>query len=202
MQFAIAMLAVAAFLLITGVVGHDTEVGQGGIALKVHGKVGPVPRIILFIASAIALVLAVVSFLVALPSTEGRAQEPGSPSAIPTASSSSSGNLSQPTGATLSLLVGIRPQLGQVDEDMALMLDDKVIARWHADQANPSRTLTLHVTAGSYSYSFQGNYGFYDSAGILQHRAAAGSGEITLTEGLHLGVNYLGGDVFQLVTLP
>jgi hypothetical protein len=194
MQFAIAMLAVATFLLITGVVGHDTEMG-GRIALKVHGKVGPVPRFILFIASGIALVLAVLSFVTVLPVSGGTAPGPAN-SSLPT------GNTGQRNEVTASLTAGIRPQLGQVDENMSLMLDDHVIATWSADRTNPSKALTLHVGAGTHAYKIQGNYAFYDPAGILQRHAAMGSGEITLTDGLHLAINYLGNDIFQLVAFP
>jgi hypothetical protein len=202
MQFAIAMLVVATFLLITGVVGHDTEMGHGGIVLKVRGKVGPVPRFILFIASGIALVLAVLTFITTLPVTDGTAQGIGNPSPIPANPSASLGNASQRTEVTVSLLVGIRPQLGQVDENMTLAFDDHIITTWSADQTNPSKTLTLHATAGTYVYRIQGNYSFYDPSGTMQRHVATGSGEITLTEGLRLGINYLGNDTFQLITFP
>ncbi len=181
MTFAIAMLIVAAFLLVTGVVGHDTEVGHGGLSLKVTGKVGYIPRFVLLIASAVTLLLALAFAL----------DSPESPSPAP-----------RPGTVGFSVLVGIRPQLGQQSENLELLLDGSPAGAWSADQTRPVQTLNLQAGEGTHSYEIRGDYSYIDQSGALQQRQAYGSGQVTVSAGARLAVSYESDGQFRLVAIP
>ncbi len=61
--FLIALLVIATVFLCVGVIGRGVEAGSGTFTLKIEGKVGPVPRVIFVIFSAINYVAAIVLFL-------------------------------------------------------------------------------------------------------------------------------------------
>ena len=178
MTFAIAMLIVAAFFLVTGVVGHDTEVGHGGLSLKVTGKVGYIPRFVLLIASAVTLLLALAFAL------DGPRTPP------------------PPPPVSFSVLVGIRPQLGQQSENLELLLDGSPAGAWSADQTRPVQTLNLRAAEGAHSYEIRGDYSYIDQSGALQQRQAFGSGQVTVSAGARLAVSYESDGRFTLVAIP
>lgn len=76
MEFPIALLTIAAFLFLTGVVGHDTEASGAKFAFKVTGKVGPLPRVVLTIASGVTLTLALALYAVELSEAQPTPPQP------------------------------------------------------------------------------------------------------------------------------
>lgn len=188
MQFPIALLALAAFLFITGMVGHGANVtGPMGLKIGLEGRVGPFPRVVFVVVGSGVALAALVTFVLALP-------EPGAPP-DPTPVPSPI-----PTTATVSVLVGIRPQLGQVSENMKLIVDNRTAASWSADQQHPTETVALSLPPGPHSYQMQGTYSYVLPSGAVTQQQATGSGSFTVSDGARLAVNYVSAtNQFELV---
>jgi hypothetical protein len=88
------------------------------------------------------------------------------------------------------VFVGIRPQLGQLDENVELLLDGRGTATWIADQANPQQTLQLEVRPGRHRYEFRGSYTWVNPFGVRQPAVVNGQGIVQIVEGTRLVVVY------------
>ena len=217
MEFPIALLAFAAFLFVTGVVGRAAKVsGPAGFGMTLDGKVGGVPRVIFAASSGVLLTVALMTFLLALettpPSTGSGSSggtgagsgETGSSEGTgsgETGSRSSGGESATKTPVDFTLLVGLRPQAGQVAEQMVLRFDGRRLTQWSADQSNPSQTIQLTAPQGRHKYTIEGTYAFWNASGGVEERAAEGAGSITIGDGTELGIRWLGGDNFRLEVL-
>jgi hypothetical protein len=104
---------------------------------------------------------------------------------------------------SFTLLVGIRPTLGQLSESMEFILDGKTEATWTSNQANPSQTISLETSrAGQHRYRLRGEYSYLDPNGAIRQSPVTGSGTVTIAEGTRLGILYLGGTAFRVEPLP
>ncbi|MCL3862966.1 hypothetical protein [Actinotalea sp. K2] len=194
MTFAVALLVVAAFLLLTGLVGHDTEATGGTFGLKVTGKVGPLPRVALVAASGVAFVLALAAYLIdvsaAAPPNGDWPTPTSEPRTEPVPQPQPTADPAEEQMSDFTLLVGVRPTLGQVDETLTLFLDEETAVSWTADQTTPGGPIIFRAVPGPHDYRFEGTYGFLDAFGVYQQATAAGSGTIDLTNGVTYTVNY------------
>lgn len=111
----------------------------------------------------------------------------------------------RPVSTTLDvpLVVGLRPNLGQLSEEMELSLDGATVTDWSADASNPAQTLHLDgVAAGRHRYVLSGTFTYLDPQGQTAKSVATGSGTVHIDDTTRLGIEYLGGSQFRLVDLP
>ena len=88
--FLIALLIIATVFLILGVIGRGLEASSGTFTFKIEGKVGPFPRFLFLIFSAIFYAVAVVLFLRLIgPSKPPHNVANTSPAAVTSSQSSS-----------------------------------------------------------------------------------------------------------------
>jgi hypothetical protein len=73
--FLIALLVVATVFLLMGIIGRGVEAGSSTFTIKIEGKVGPFPRLVFVVFSAINYVIAVVLFI-ALIGMSSQSQQP------------------------------------------------------------------------------------------------------------------------------
>jgi hypothetical protein len=104
----------------------------------------------------------------------------------------------------LTLLVGLRPALGQSSEDMELLLDGQPVTRWRADRANPSQLIQLEVGPTSRKeYQLKGTYEAQDAFGNILRGLVKGAGVINVMDGARFGILYdQATDTFSLQPLP
>lgn len=119
------------------------------------------------------------------------APEPGPPKPIP-------GRVS------ISLLVGLRPQFGQLTESAELLVDGRLVATWAASMQAPSRTLSIDgLTEGRHSYELRGEYSYVNALGVPESGPVKGSGSVIISGGARYGIEYLvGQNLFRLSLLP
>jgi hypothetical protein len=92
--------------------------------------------------------------------------------------------------ARFTVIVGIRPQLGQLTENVELLLDGGQAATWTADQANPQQTLQLEARPGRHRYQFRGTYTWVNPLGVTQRALVNGQGSVQVVDGARLVVVY------------
>jgi hypothetical protein len=167
--FLIAMLVIATVFLILGLIGRGVEAGSGSFTIKVEGKVGPFPRVIFLILSAINYIGALVLFLAAI----GMSSNP-STNVSPVANNivPSVNVVAAATTAPSQVTIDISDQLSgnEYAENVTVNIDGAQSVSLTADQNNPTPDQTITLAEGQHTYqiSVQGinaDGSSYDFAG-------------------------------------
>jgi hypothetical protein len=112
-SFLIALLIVATVFLLLGIIGRGVEAGSGTFTVKVEGKVGPFPRIIFVIFSAINYVAALVLFIVLIGLSKPTQPPASGPATIPVAATTPVTPASSPSSDASNVLATGTVQIPQ-----------------------------------------------------------------------------------------
>jgi hypothetical protein len=142
--FLIALLVVATVFLIMGLIGRGVEAGSGSFSIKVEGKVGPFPRMVLLVFSAINYVAALVLFVAMI----GLSNSPSKPG-------NDTGNIQQAGSTSPSqVTIEIADQLAGTEyaEDVAVNIEGGSPVSLSASLNDPSPYEYVTLAAGEHAY--------------------------------------------------
>jgi hypothetical protein len=72
----------------------------------------------------------------------------------------------EPAEAVITVSYRLRPELGEVSEEVELVIDGEPVGGWYLDVSSPDGALDLELDEGEHDYELLGTYLAYDEAGI------------------------------------